>query len=824
MSEPESHSPSVPPPAAASVAAALALWKSGRRHEAEQMCSWLADTSADRAALGLLAEISTAAGKLPEAIASLRRLAELEPAEAAVCRRLGNALLSSGSLEEAESWYRRALELEPANARGHNNLGQALLRLGRHAAALASFRRALELDSSYATAHHNSGVAHLALGACEEALGCFGRALELDPALSEAQRCCGEALQRLGRYSQALECYGRALDLDPDRAETLSNCAATLLELRRPEEAQRCAERALALKPDLAEAHSNLGGALRQLNRLEEAAAACDRALALKPHFALALSNLAELKLATGRARAALEYCERALALAPGLAKTHELQARALLNEKRIEEAAESYARLLAIDPDRKFARGAALDVNLTRCDWQDYEHARVEVIEAVEAGRPVVTAFSFLGMCDSPALQLRCARTVVATELPESDWPHWSGGRYHHEKIRIAYLSADFHQHATALLAAGLFELHDRKRFEVTGVSFGPDDGSAMRRRLLGAFDRFIDVRDMSDAQVVERLRSLEIDIAVDLKGHTAGARPGIFARRAAPIQVSYLGYPGSMGLPQIDYLVADQIVLPADERIHCSEQVVYLPDSYQVNDQTRAIAANTPSRTAAGLPEGALVFCCFNQPFKITPPVFDLWMRLLQEVPASVLWLLEDNGAVVTNLRREAATRGIAPERLRFAPRLPPAEHLARHRLADLFLDTLPYNAHTTASDALWAGLPVLTCAGKSFPGRVAASLVQASGIPELVARDPEEYFARALELARKPERLRELRERLAANRAQCALFDTERFCRHLEDAYTMMWQRDQQGLPPASFVVEPRVSHKRHASQKRHPLPAS
>jgi predicted O-linked N-acetylglucosamine transferase (SPINDLY family) len=788
------------------------------------MCSWLADTAADRAALSLLAEISTAAGKLPAAVASLRRLAALEPHDAAVHRRLGNALLASGSLEEAESCYRHALELEPASARGHNNLGQALLRLGRHAAALERFRRALEIDPAYPSAHHNSGVALLALGACEEALGCFDRALELDPALLEAHRSSGDALQRLGRYRRALECYRRALELGPDRPETLSNCASALLALRQPEEALRCCERALALKPDLAEAHSNLGGALRQLQRFDEAAAACERALALKPDFALALSNLADVRLATSRAPEARDYCERALALAPGLAKTHELRALALLEEKRPQEAAASYARLLEIDPHHKFAAGAALGARMMCCEWRDFDGVVAEVSDAVAAGRPAIRPFTFLGICDSPPLLLRCARTAVELELPQSGRLPWNGARYRHDRIRIAYLSADFHQHATALLSAGLFEAHDRERFEITAVSFGPDDGSGMRRRLLAAFDRFLDVQGASDAQVVEQLRSLEIDIAVDLKGYTAGARSGILARRAAPLQVSYLGYPGSMGLPQIDYLVADPIVLPAVERAHYSEQVVYLPDSYQVNDERRAIAAAPATRAAVGLPEDGLVFCCFNQPFKITPAVFELWMRLLREVPASVLWLLEDNAAVVTNLRREALARGVAAERLVFARRLPPAEHLARHHLADLFLDTLPYNAHTTASDALWAGLPVLTCLGHSFPGRVAASLLHAVGLPELVTRDLAAYHARALELATDPRALCELRQRLATHRGHCALFDTQRFCRHLEDAYTTMWRRHQQDLAPASFVVEPRVSHKRHASQKRHPLPAS
>ena len=820
---PEGQSPSVATPPA-SVAQVLALWDSGQRGAAEEMCSALADSSGDRAALSLLAEICVATRKLPEAIARLRRLAELEPADAAVRRRLGSALLSSGSLEEAESCYRRALELEPASARGHNNLGQALLQRGCHATALECFQRALELDPAHATAHHNSGVALLALGACEEAIGCFRRALELAPTLSEAHRSCGDALQRLGRSAQALECYGRALELDPDRAETLSNCAGALLALRRPEEALRCCERALAVKPDLAEAHSNLGGALRQLNRFDEATAACARALALKPDFALALSNLAEVKLATRHPREAIEYCERALALEPRLAKTHELRARAMLEEKRPDEAAASYARLLEIDPDRKFARGAALLARSMCSDWRDYERDCAGLIDAVASGSPAVDAFTFLGICDSPALQLRCARTTADVELLERSRLVWSRERYRHEKIRVAYLSADFHQHATALLTAGLFEAHDRGRFEITAVSFGPDDGSAMRRRLLGAFDRFMDVGSLSDAQVVERLRSLEIDIAVDLKGYTKGARSGILARRAAPIQVSYLGYPGTMGLEEIDYLLADTTVLPPEERQYYSEQVVYLPGSYQVNDDERAIAAHTGGRAAAGLPQDAIVFCCFNQPYKITPGVFEVWMRLLREVPGSVLWLLAHNDGAPNNLRREANARGVDGERLVFAPPLPPDEHLARHRLADLFLDTLPYNAHTTASDALWAGLPVLSCLGGSFAGRVGASLLQAAGLPELISHDLDEYLCRAVELAADPHLLRELRERLAAQRDRCALFDTGRFCRHLEDAYTRMWLRDQQGLTPASFAVAPGLSDKRHSSRKRHPLPAS
>jgi protein O-GlcNAc transferase len=735
-----------------------------------------------------------------------------------VSRRLGNALLAGGCCAEAVSCLRGAVTLEPGNVRGHNNLGQALVRLGRYAEAMASYQRALELDPGYAIAYHNLGVVHYQQHAFEAAVACYRQALQRDPSCVATYRNCGDALQQLGRFAQAVASYERALELEPDHAEALSNCASALLALKRPEEALRHCERAIALQADLAQAYSNLAGALRKLNRLEEAASACERALQLKPDYPAALSNLANVMLAGNRCREALEWCDRAIALQPSLLEAHEQRALALLVEKRPQEAVASYARLLQIDPQYRFAPGAMLGAQLSCCDWGCYERSCAQITHAVAAGRPVISAFTFLAISDCAELQLRCARTCAAEELPQSCRSSWSGERYRHEKIRVAYLSADFHQHATAVLTAGLFEAHDRQRLEITAISFGPHDCGAMRQRLVRAFDQFIDVRHMSDAQAAELLRTLEIDIAVDLKGYTADARPGILARRAAPIQVGYLGYPGTMGLEQIDYLLADRIVLPPEERTHYTEQVVYLPDCYQVNDACRAIGAHTPSRAALGLPASGFVFCCFNNHYKITPGVFDIWMRLLRQVPGSVLWLLEDNPVAAANLRREAAARGVDAGRLVFAARLPPEEHLARHRLADLFLDTLPYNAHTTASDALWAGLPVLTCMGRAFPGRVAASLLHALGLPELVSGDLDEYAARALELAMDPEQLAALRARLSENRSTHPLFDTARFCRQLEAAYTTMWQRRQQGLSPCGFAVEPWLS------QKRNPAPAS
>jgi predicted O-linked N-acetylglucosamine transferase (SPINDLY family) len=350
------------------------------------------------------------------------------------------------------------------------------------------------------------------------------------------------------------------------------------------------------------------------------------------------------------------------------------------------------------------------------------------------------------------------------------------------------------------------LFEFHDRASFEVIGVSFGPDDGSDMRSRLAAGCDQFIDVRMQSDEEVARLINELQVDIAVDLNGHTQYGRLGILAFRPAPIQAAYLGFPGSTGTDFIDYIIADATVLPFDQQPYYTEHVVHLPDCYQVNDRKRTIASRTPTREEFSLPAQGFVFCCFNNNWKITSAMFDVWMRLLTAVRGSTLWLFRDNGNAETNLRREAAARGIDPTRLVFADRLPLQDHLARHRLADLFLDTLPYNAHTTASDALWSGLPVVTCRGKAFAGRVAASLLNAIGLPELVTHSLEEYESLALRLATDCSLLSEFRDRLEHNRLKFPLFDSDRFCRHIECAYTTMWELWQRGEKPRSFSVEP------------------
>jgi protein O-GlcNAc transferase len=426
-------------------------------------------------------------------------------------------------------------------------------------------------------------------------------------------------------------------------------------------------------------------------------------------------------------------------------------------------------------------------------------------VRDDVRAGRKSGEPFGYQGVSDSLQDLRRCAEILAAERFPPSS-AMFSDSRYENAKIRIGYLAGEFRQQATAVLMTGLFELHDRTRFETVAFDNGWDDGSELRGRIEKAFDEMVDISRLSDYEAATMIRQKRIDILVNLNGYFGHGRQGVFSHRAAPIQVNYLGFPGTLGADYIDYIVADRHVLPPEHEAFYTEKVVRLPDSYQANDSKRRIAERTPTRAELNLPDRGFVFCCFNNNYKVTPQMFDVWMRLLRNAPGSVLWLLEDNPEASRNLRREAERRAVAAQRLVFAPRVKLDEHLARHRLADLFLDTLPYNAHTTASDALWAGLPVLTCMGSAFAGRVASSLLHAIGLPELITHRVEDYEALALKLAATPDLLQDLRTRLAQNRTVFPLFDTDRFRRHIESAYLQMWERYQREQPPEGFDVQP------------------
>jgi predicted O-linked N-acetylglucosamine transferase (SPINDLY family) len=708
-------------------------------------------------------------------------------------------LHQAGRLPEAAGLYDRILAAAPDHPDALHLRGLVALQTGQGKQGVRMIAKAIQLAPRVPAAHSNLGKGYRDLGQPKEGLAACDRAIALAPDYAEAHYNRAGCLQDLGRLAESLAAYDRVLALAPGMPAAQSDRSNVLLALGRPAEALEAAEAALARMPNLAEAQGNRGSALRELRRLPEALACYDQALALRPdHPALHL-NRGNLLREMGRLEEAVAAYDRALALAPALAEAFANRAAAWLDLRRFDKAIADHDQALALRPDAEFLAGTALFARMQACDWAGCE-ARVKALVAgIRQGRKVARPFAAVALTASRGAQLQAAR-IWAGRAAAVEPPRPAPG----PRIRLGYFSADFQDHATAYLAAEVFERHDRDRFEVVAYSWGPPSAGAMRRRLEAAFDRFVDVAAMSDEAVAALARAEGIDIAIDLKGYTQDARPGILARRAAPVQVGWLGYPGSMGTDHINYMIADPVTLPEDHRADYAERIAWLPHSYQPNDSRRAIAATAPDRVALGLPAEGVVFCCFNNSWKITPEAFGAWMDLLRQVPGSVLWLLEDNPVAPGNLRREAASRGIDPARLLFAPKLALAEHLARHAAADLFLDTLPYGAHTTASDALWAGLPVLTQLGQTFAGRVAASLLTAIGLPELITTSREEYAALALALARDPARLAALRAKLAANRATHPLFDAALFTRHLEAAFEAMQARHLAGLPPENLRI--------------------
>ena len=617
----------------------------------------------------------------------------------------------------------------------------------------------------------------------------------------------GSLLRAAGDAAGALALIDRALALDANSAGSHNNRGNALHDLKRHEEALAAFDRALQLDPKLPEAHNGRGNALRALRRLEEAMRSYAQARRLRPVYPEAECNQGNVLLDLKRYAEAIECYDRAIAGKPQLVEAHNNRANALKGLGRFEESAQAYARTLEIRPDYEFARGMWLHTKMLVCDWTGLAGSLGETAVRIARDEKVSPMLPILSLYDSPQLHRQAARRWTRSQHPESDVLGPLRPREPSARIRIGYFSADFRNHPVSYLAAGVFEAHDRRRFEVFGFSFGPDADDAMRRRVAAGFDRFVDVRHDSDRDIARLAREMELDIAIDLGGYTQDARVGLFSFRAAPVQVSFLGYPGTLGAPFMDYIIADEVVIPPSSRDLFDEKVAWLP-WFQPNDAAREVSDRAFTRADFGLPDDAFVYCCFNTHYKITPQTFDGWMRILKAVPDSVLWLREHSPAGTANLRREAEQRGVSPRRLHFAPLLPEmADHLARQRLADLFLDTMPYNAHTTASDALWVGLPVLTCVGRSYAARVGASLLAAVGLPELIARSTAEYEATAIALARDRVRLAGLQQRLRAARETAPLFDTVRFTRNLEGALESMHARRRAGLAPEHLRVDVR-----------------
>jgi protein O-GlcNAc transferase len=721
----------------------------------------------------------------------------------ALCR-LGLVRLQQLRFGDAEGLLRRAIKLNKRSAEAHQLLGSALTGLGRLEEAVRSYSKAVAIRPRFAEAQNNLGYALQVLGRLDEAFQHYKKAIAARPDYHEAFNNLGNTLHLLDRSDEAIGQYEKAIAIRPDYAEAHWNLGNALRAVERPEDAIASYQRAIAIRPGYYEAYNSLGNAYASLGKFDEAALQYNKALALKPDYFEARLNLGDALGSLGQDEAALAAYDTAVALGPDDVNALTKRGQALWRLNRDAEAITCYEAILNFDPGCDGAFDGLAGGALATCDWLRTAKLWRDVPAHVASGR-YFDPFKFLGYSSDPALQLACARKFISDAVPVRVPPLWAGAVWRNEKIKIAYVSCGFHRHPTAYLTAELIEIHDRSRFEIIGVSLSPDDGSEIRARLIRAFDQFHDVRSKTDNEVAQLVHDLRVDIAVDRSGYTTNARPGIFAARPAPIQVNYIGFPGTLGAKFYDYILADATVLPFDRQPFYTERIVHLPNCYLVNDTRRPEAVKSLTRSEAGLPEDGFVFCCFNNTYKFTPPAFDVWMRLLRQVEGSVLWLFCDRKAAEVNLRREAAARGIDPSRLIFAKRVPVEEHLARHRLADLFLDTLIYNAHTTAADALWMGLPVLTCIGQSFAGRVAASLLRAIGMPDLVTNDLEEYEKLALRIARDPALLRDLGQRLQRNRASHPLFDADLYRRNIEAAYVRFWEAWQRGESPASFALD-------------------
>lgn len=752
---------------------AVQLARAGDMRGAERLLRKVVDKAPSHFdALYLLGVVLQRASQPDEAAKYLVRAARQRPKDPAVHNTLGSALYAAGRTEEAIGSLSTAIELAPNAPDPLVNRGALNAVRGRFDLAAADYEAAIAADQSKTPVYFKLAEIHLLAGSPARALATIDAAIAIEPQSADAHCMRANILSELGDADLAIAAYDAALALAPTVSGFHANKAQALSALGRFEAALLAHDAAILQAPQEPDAYVGKAELLRRLDRLEESFALFNQALALDPRCADALSGRAANLLDAGYRKEALRDYE-ALADVSG-------------------------------QPDHLVALQGFIRRQL--CDWSRVSTELEQIGEALAAERDLGGAFPVLSISDSETLNSQAGRLMARAASRQVRAAPFAARRP--GKIRVGFFSCDFHDHATAHLLVAVLERFDRERFELLGFSFGPERDDAYSARIRRAFDRFFVFGFASDEVVLRQARDCNLNIAVDLKGFTKGSRSAIFAGRAAPVQVNYLGYPASMGADFIDYIVADRIIIPKENRPSFPEKVIYLPHAYQPNDPGKAISGRAFSRAEIGLPEGGFVFCCFNNSFKILPPVFDVWMRILKRAPGAALWLIEDNPEATENLRREAANRGVDPSRLVFSPRIPVPEHLARHRLADVFLDTAPYNAHTTASDALFVGVPIVTCPGATFAGRVAASLLTAAGLPELIARDLDHYEELAVELATRPETRAGFRSRLAEAALNSPLFDAAGYAGHLADAFAQIHRRHAEGQPPQDvFVVDER-----------------
>ncbi len=739
-----------------------------------------------------------AQGLIAEASELYRRSLQLDPHFFKPIHLLGVIALQQGDTTAALALIRQAIALDDTYASAHDNLGNALRLIGDARSAVASYQRAIALNPQQPLPYLNLGLAHAALHEHGTALRCYGQCLALQPDYPPAFNNRGNSLRSLQRYEEAISDFEKAVALSPSFVEAHLNLGACLQDVARDEQALKCYETALNLEPDNPVARRNQGLALFSLRRFDAALDSFNQALSQRPNEAELYNDRGNVFRALGQLSEALSDYNLAIVKAPNDAKLYANQAAIHEARKDYGLAIACYSQALALEPDYPYLRGARLFARRQIADWTDDEAELAVVLNDLKSATPANLLWPFTALALTDRLDLQAMAARQWCEAQAGTTPRIMISPVAGRRIRLGYFSCDYFNHATCHLMAGLFEAHDKTHFELYAFSYGRPHHDEMRARVQQAFDHFIEVDDLSDEAIAALSRQSGIDIAIDLKGYTSGHRAGIFAHGAAPVQVSYLGHPGPLGSPNIDYVIADKIVIPPDKAALYRERVAYLPDCYQPNGVLTPLAQTPRTRRDYGLPDTGFVYCCFNHSYKITPARFATWMRILKATPGSVLWLLTDTQSLMDNLKAQANAHHIDPKRLIFAPRVAVEEHLARHAYADLFLDTLPYNAHTTASDALRCGVPVLTLPGDAFASRVAASLLRSLRLTDLIVANEAAYEALAITLAEDPKTLSVLREQLIANLSTSSLYNPITLTRALENLYQQMMQRALQGLP--------------------------
>jgi protein O-GlcNAc transferase len=697
----------------------------------------------------------------------------------------------------------KVLSVKPDCAEAYYNMGIEFLEQSKLEEAIEAYKKALSIKPNYAEAYNNMGIVLQEQSKLEEAIEAYNKALSIKPEYEDAYNNMGIVLQEQSKPEEAIDAYNKALAIRPDYAEAYNNMGIVFQEQSKPEEAIDAYNKALAIRPDYAGAYYNMGIAFQEQSKLEEAIEAYSKALAIKPDDVDAYNNMGIVLQEQSKLEEAIEAYSKALRVMPDNAGVYYNMGIALKDQGKLEESIDAYNKALEIKPDHEAARTENLHQQSLICNWNSIAKD-VNLIPELGTSENHVSPFILLPLEDAPDRHLIRSKIYASANFSQKTLPAKDRPSKKPKRIRIGYFSTDFKEHPVAYLIAKVLEEHNRNQFEVFGYSIHGSSSCLMRQRLEKSFDSFINVQSMSDRDIALQARQDEIDIAIDLNGYTQHARSRIFAYRAAPIQVNYLGYPGSMGSNFIDYIVADRFLIPVENQKYFNEKPLYLPNTYMPTDNSRELSTKKITRSDVGLPDDAFVFCCFNNNYKISPNEFDIWMRLLTKVENSILWLRQPNHSSFINLKNEAQKRKVDPSRLIFANKMPMNEHLARQRFADLFVDTFAFNAHTTAVEALWAGLPVVTKVGLGFASRVAGSLLKAVGLTELITETEKDYEALILALATNPKKLAIIREKLANNLLTQPLFNTELYTRHLENGFHQAYQNYFDGNPPRTIIV--------------------